>query len=405
MIRNPKDTGRMSRANMGNQYWPSDQGAPYSSAPGRRANLRQGLRGNRPAKNTRKYLLVLGCLLTLVTGMLIGFIVNSSDSGTEAVLPNAPSAELTISDQSVDLALPNESDEPVATVAETVAPSVVRIDTATGTGSGIIYDQNGSVVTNAHVVLGSETVEVQLADGTRATGKVLGSDPAVDIAILQIQENLNFRKATFASLDTVRVGQLAVAIGSPFGLEQSVTAGIVSAVNRAVPTLNIENGSRTVLEMIQTDAPINPGNSGGALVDRQGRVVGMNTLIRTDGNVEGNLGVGFAIPTDTIFLVTERLITGESLENGFLGISGQDPTIGRAGALVIEVVNGSPADQSGLQEGDLIIAVDGSPVLGMSELAARIRLTSPGTMVAIDIVRNGEEIGLNVVLGALGSFQ
>ena len=405
MIRNPKDTGRMSRANMGNQYWPSDQGAPYSSAPGRRANLRQGLRGNRPAKNTRKYLLVLGCLLTLVTGMLIGFIVNSSDSGTEAVLPNTPSAELTISDQSVDLALPNESDEPVATVAETVAPSVVRIDTATGTGSGIIYDQNGSVVTNAHVVLGSETVEVQLADGTRATGKVLGSDPAVDIAILQIQENLNFRKATFASLDTVRVGQLAVAIGSPFGLEQSVTAGIVSAVNRAVPTLNIENGSRTVLEMIQTDAPINPGNSGGALVDRQGRVVGMNTLIRTDGNVEGNLGVGFAIPTDTIFLVTERLITGESLENGFLGISGQDPTIGRAGALVIEVVNGSPADQSGLQEGDLIIAVDGSPVLGMSELAARIRLTSPGTMVAIDIVRNGEEIGLNVVLGALGSFQ
>ena len=405
MIRNPKDTGRMSRANMGNQYWPSDQGAPFSSTPGRRANLRKGLRGNRPAKNTRKYLLILGCLLTLVTGMLIGFIVNSSDSGTEAVLPNTPSAELTISDQSVDLALPNKSDEPVATVAETVAPSVVRIDTATGTGSGIIYDQNGSVVTNAHVVLGSETVEVQLADGTRATGKVLGSDPAVDIAILQIQENLNFRKATFATLDTVRVGQLAVAIGSPFGLEQSVTAGIVSAVNRAVPTLNIENGSRTVLEMIQTDAPINPGNSGGALVDRQGRVVGMNTLIRTDGNVEGNLGVGFAIPTDTIFLVTERLITGESLENGFLGISGQDPTIGRAGALVIEVVNGSPADQSGLQEGDLIIAVDGSPVLGMSELAARIRLTSPGTMVAIDIVRNGEEIGLNVVLGALGSFQ
>ena len=405
MIRNPKDTGRMSRANIGNQYWPSDQGAPYSSAPGRRSNLRQGLRGNRPAKNTRKYLLVLGCLLTLVTGMLIGFIVNSSDSGTEAVLPNTPSAKLTISDQSVDLALPNKSDEPVATVAETVAPSVVRIDTATGTGSGIIYDQNGSVVTNAHVVLGSETVEVQLADGTRATGKVLGSDPAVDIAILQIQENLNFRKATFASLDTVRVGQLAVAIGSPFGLEQSVTAGIVSAVNRAVPTLNIENGSRTVLEMIQTDAPINPGNSGGALVDRQGRVVGMNTLIRTDGNVEGNLGVGFAIPTDTIFLVTERLITGESLENGFLGISGQDPTVGRAGALVIEVVNGSPAEQSGLQEGDLIIAVDGSPVLGMSELAARIRLTSPGTMVAIDIVRNGEEIGLNVVLGALGSFQ
>jgi putative serine protease PepD len=157
--------------------------------------------------------------------------------------------------------------------------------------------------------------------------------------------------------------------------------------------------------MIQTDAPINPGNSGGALVDRQGRVVGMNTLIRTDGNVEGNLGVGFAIPTDTIFLVTERIANGLSLENGFLGISGQDPTLGRAGALVLNVVPDSPADQSGLQEGDLIIDVDGSTILGMSELAARIRLTSPGTTISLAVLRNGEEISLTVVLGTLGSFQ
>jgi S1-C subfamily serine protease len=131
----------------------------------------------------------------------------------------------------------------------------------------------------------------------------------------------------------------------------------------------------------------------------------MNTLIRTDGNVEGNLGVGFAIPTDTIFLVTERLANGLSLENGFLGISGQDPTLGRAGALVLDVVPDSPADQSGLREGDLIIAVDGSTILGMSELAARIRLTSPGTSISLAVLRNGAEISLIVVLGALGSFQ
>jgi len=388
-----------------NHFWPSDQGAPYSSTPQRRRYPRQIRQHTTRNKGIRKYFLLLGCLLILVTGMLIGLIINSDGSSTATKTSTTLSDKFSVSSESVELPLSGNSDEPVATVAETIAPSVVRIDTATGTGSGIIYDKNGSVVTNAHVVLGSDTVEIQLADGTRATGKVLGSDPAVDIAIVQIVEDLDFRKATFATLDTVRVGQLAVAIGSPFGLEQSVTAGIVSAVNRAVPTLNVENGSRTVLEMIQTDAPINPGNSGGALVDRQGRVVGMNTLIRTDGNVEGNLGVGFAIPTDTIFLVTERIANGLSLENGFLGISGQDPTLGRAGALVLNVVPDSPADQSGLQEGDLIIDVDGSTILGMSELAARIRLTSPGTTISLAVLRNGEEISLTVVLGTLGSFQ
>ena len=388
-----------------NHYWPSDQGAPYSSTARKRVYPKRSGTYRNQSRESRKYLFILGSLLVLVTGMLIGLIINSGGSNQVSDMSPDIASQLTISSEDAERSPIPTSDEPVASVAETVAPSVVRIDTATGTGSGIIYDQNGSVVTNAHVVLGADTVEIQLADGTRATGKVLGSDPAVDIAIVQIQENLNFRKATFATLDTIRVGQLAVAIGSPFGLEQSVTAGIVSAVNRAVPTLNVENGSRTVLEMIQTDAPINPGNSGGALVDRQGRVVGMNTLIRTDGNVEGNLGVGFAIPTDTIFLVTERIANGLSLENGFLGISGQDPTLGRAGALVIEVVPNSPADQSGLQQGDLIINVDGSPILGMSELAARIRLSSPGTEISLGVLRNGDEISITVVLGSLRNFQ
>ena len=388
-----------------NHYWPSDQGAPYSSTARKRAYSKRSGTYRNQSRESRKYLFILGSLLVLVTGMLIGLIINSGGSNQVSDMSPDIASQLTISSEDAERSPIPTSDEPVASVAETVAPSVVRIDTATGTGSGIIYDQNGSVVTNAHVVLGADTVEIQLADGTRATGKVLGSDPAVDIAIVQIQENLNFRKATFATLDTIRVGQLAVAIGSPFGLEQSVTAGIVSAVNRAVPTLNVENGSRTVLEMIQTDAPINPGNSGGALVDRQGRVVGMNTLIRTDGNVEGNLGVGFAIPTDTIFLVTERIANGLYLENGFLGISGQDPTLGRAGALVIEVVQNSPADQSGLQQGDLIINVDGSPILGMSELAARIRLSSPGTEISLGVLRNGDEISITVVLGSLRNFQ
>jgi putative serine protease PepD len=297
--------------------------------------------------------------------------------------------------------------EPVSAVAEKVAPSVVRIDTTTGTGSGIILDVTGRVVTNAHVVGGEQVVDIRLADGTRAEGIVLGSDSNVDIAIVQIRNLgatvMTFQAADFASSDTVEVGQLAVAIGSPFGLEQSVTAGIVSAVNRAVRNTNFADGSPTVVEMFQTDAPINPGNSGGALADRQGRVIGMNTSIRTDGIVAGNIGVGFAIPSDTILLVADRIVSGESLDVGFLGISGQNPTLGRPGALVIEVIEGGPAWLGGLISGDLVVAVDGAPILGMSELAAKIRITSPGTSVEIEIVRNGDPVFLAVVIGTLGS--
>ena len=296
-----------------------------------------------------------------------------------------------------------EIDEPVTAVAVAVSPSVVRIDTATGTGSGIILDTEGLVVTNAHVVNGVQTVDIRLADGTRASGTVLGSDPNVDVAIVRIEGGVILKKAEFASSDTVQVGQLAVAIGSPFGLEQSVTAGIVSAINRAVQHANVVDGSLTVVEMIQTDAPINPGNSGGALADRQGRVIGMNTSIRTDGVVAGNLGVGFAIPSDTFLLIAERIVNGESLDVGFLGISGQNPALGRAGALIIDVVEGSPAWEGGLNSGDLVIAVDGSPILGMSELAAKIRLTSPGTPVEVEVIRNGEKAAFVVVLGTLGS--
>jgi S1-C subfamily serine protease len=182
-----------------------------------------------------------------------------------------------------------------------------------------------------------------------------------------------------------------------------VTAGIVSAVNRAVRNTNFADGSPTVVEMLQTDAPINPGNSGGALADRQGKVIGMNTSIRTDGVVAGNIGVGFAIPSDTILLVADRIVNGESLDVGFLGISGQNPMLGRPGALVIEVIEGGPASLGGLMSGDLVVAVDGAPILGMSALAAKIRIASPGNSVEIEVVRNGVPVFLTVVLGTLGS--
>ena len=334
---------------------------------------------------------------------------SSEESGSEPLANSTPpeseqdqQSEVAPLSQQIPPIL-SENVEPVTAVALAVSPSVVRIDTSTGTGSGIILDSSGRVVTNAHVVNGASTVEIRLADGTRAEGTVLGSDPNVDIAIVQIDGEVLFEEADFALSDTVQVGQLAVAIGSPFGLEQSVTAGIVSAVNRAVPHANVIDGSPTIVEMIQTDAPINPGNSGGALADRQGRVVGMNTSIRTDGIVSGNLGVGFAIPSDTILLVADRIVNGESLDVGFLGVSGQNPALGRAGALIVDVVEGSPAWDGGLMPGDLVVSVDGSPILGMSELAAKIRISSPGTEVEIGVIRNGQEAFFKVILGTLGS--
>ena len=296
----------------------------------------------------------------------------------------------------------SDAEEPVAAVAAAVAPAVVRIDTGTGTGSGVIYTDEGHIISNAHVVGTAEQVAIQLADGTRTEGTVIGTDPAVDIAVIQIDASLDFAVSTFAPTSSVQTGQLAVAIGSPFGLEQSVTGGYISAVNRAVPSDNVATGAPTVVEMIQTDAPINPGNSGGALADRQGRIVGINTSIRTDGTTQGNLGVGFAIPSDTALLVAGRIVNGESLESGFLGISGTDPTTGRPGALVTEVVASGPAEAGGLESGDLIVAINGEVVPGMTELAAKVRLSSPGAVIDVEVIRDGESQILQVTLGALG---
>lgn len=295
-----------------------------------------------------------------------------------------------------------EAPEPVAAVAAAVAPAVVRIDTGVGTGSGIIYDESGLLVTNAHVVGDVVDVTVQFADGTRSAATVVGSDPAVDVAVVQITDDVDFEVAVFAPTSTVEVGQLAVAIGSPFGLENSVTAGIISAVNRALNSTNVADGSPTVVEMVQTDAPINPGNSGGALADRQGRIVGMNTSIRTDGTVQGNLGVGFAIPSDTVLLIAGRIVAGDPLDSGFLGLSGLDPADGQPGALVSEVVEGGPAEAGGLLTGDLITSIGGESVLGMGDLAAKVRLSTPGTTLTMMVEREGEPVELTITLGTLG---
>ena len=294
-------------------------------------------------------------------------------------------------------------DEPVVAVAEAVAPSVVLVIVpGMAQGSGIVLDNNGRVVTNAHVVDEFEEVQVLLPSGRLVEGTVLGADVRRDVAVVQLAEtDGSVKVATFAPSDRIRVGQLAVAVGSPFELSQTVTAGIVSAVGRVVPSYGCQVGGAGSAEcadvsMIQTDAPINPGNSGGPLADRTGRVIGMNTSIRTPGFLTANAGVGFAIPSDTVLLVADRLISGELVGTAFLGISGVTPMDGRAGALITEIVDGSPAERAGLEKDDLIVRSDGRPFPDMRALRADIQLRLPGTEVELEYLR-GDRIGKAVL--------
>jgi len=287
--------------------------------------------------------------------------------------------------------------EPAAVAAAVVAPAVVLIDVPNfGQGSGIIYDESGLILTNAHVVGEATEATVQLASGKRVAGVVVGRDTSTDIAVIQIDASEEFGVAVLAPAGTVEVGQLAVVIGSPFGLEQTVTAGVISAINR-VPA-NAENGATNRVGMIQTDAPINPGNSGGALVDRQGRVIGMNTSIRTAGST-GNVGVGFAIPSETMALVAGRIVAGETIESGYLGINGTDPVLGDAGALIISIQPGTGAADSELEVGDLIVGMDGRRIASMSDLAASIRLELPDTAVVFEVIRDAQTVEIEVTLG------
>ena len=370
-------------------------------------------------KNMRKIgtlFLAAGLFIVLLTGAVIfSWVINGDDSEVssvnlassqivavqelmEALVNN--SSELTESEVAAiiaEITLSNSEVEPVVAVADTVSRSVVIVRSETGQGSGIALDDEGRVVTNAHVLEDSETLQVLLPSGRMVEAKVIGSDIRRDVAVIELADVDNsLTPAQFGSSQNLRVGQLAVAVGSPFELNQTVTAGIVSAIGRVEPSYGCEIAGTMSAEcagvaMIQTDAPINPGNSGGPLADRNGHVIGMNTSIRTEGFLSANVGVGFAIPSDTVLLVAQRLISGEPIGTAFLGILGETPTDGRAGALIIEVQESSPAYKAGLEVGDLIIRVDRRPILNMQALRADIQLRLPGDEVTLEYIR-GEKI-------------
>jgi S1-C subfamily serine protease len=280
----------------------------------------------------------------------------------------------------------------------------VQIKTNEGLGSGVVYDKSGLLMTNAHVVGSSSQVQVQTSDGSTVTGQVVGSDTATDIAVVKIDPKAVKGVAVLALDENIRVGQLAVAIGSPFGLDHTVTAGIVSAVGRpfdesAQTGATGQTGSSgVVVPMIQTDAPINPGNSGGALADRKGQVIGINTAIYSQTG--DNSGVGFAIPIALAYSRAEKLAKGEQVATPFLGIGGDSPADGSAGALVTTVESGSAAQKAGLRQGDIVVAMDGKPVASFLDLAASIGAHAPGDSVKLEVVRDGKHIQLTATLGS-----
>jgi len=281
--------------------------------------------------------------------------------------------------------------------------SVVQIVNGQGTGSGFVVDQSGLVLTNNHVIEGADSVVVIFSDGTKRQGQVLGADSNHDLAVVKVDLPANVTPVTLGDSDKVQVGETAIAIGSPFGLDQTVTQGIISAVHR-----DWEPGDGSVQrDLIQSDTPINPGNSGGPLLNANGEVIGINTMIESP--VRGSVGVGFSIPINTAKQLLPKLASGEKVTPAWLGISGQsiDADVAQqqglstqSGVLVGEVAAGAPAEQAGLQAGDVITAADGQPVTSMNELVGAVSGHAPGDTLKLTVVRNGQTQDLSATLQA-----
>jgi putative serine protease PepD len=334
-----------------------------------------------------------------------------------------------------------DSDAPEGTaekVAAKVLPSVVKIEVSTqagsGSGSGIILSSDGLILTNNHVVdLSSErtqetnpgfpgspdqdqqgqeqqqgsSITVDFSDGTSAAAKVVGTDPLTDTAVIQAENVSGLTPATIGKSSNLVVGQDVVAIGSPYGLDSTVTTGIVSALDRPVNVGSDSSGNATVYPAIQTDAAINPGNSGGALVDMNGNVVGINASIRSNSSSSeeaGSIGLGFAIPIDEVLPIIDQLKAGDEATHARMGISVGDSSPAQSGettvtgAVVQEVTADSAAEKAGLKKGDTITKVDDHQINGSDSLVATVRSYRPGDEVEVTWSRDGKEQSAKITL-------
>lgn len=296
-------------------------------------------------------------------------------------------------------------DEAISKVAEDVKPSVANIKVqiqeqdifgnlrqGEGVGSGVILTSDGYIITNNHVAGDAKSISVTLYDGKEYPAKLIGADKNTDIAVVKIEAN-NLKPANFTTIKNIKVGQLAIALGSPFGLQETVTQGVVSAIGRDVA---VSADSLPMVDLIQTDAAINPGNSGGPLVNSSGQVMGINTMIFSTSGT--NAGIGFAIPSDTALNIANQIMKYGKARIPFIGIEMGVNTTNIKGVYVKSVVAGEPAEKAGIKQGDIIIEFDNEKIETPYQLLAGILRHNVGDNVNIKVSRNGKILDFNLTL-------
>jgi putative serine protease PepD len=365
---------------------------PFSSARWRRqileARSRNGTSGEpecqgpEPPERPRRWLPLAGLAVALVAlGLAAVALLDGGGSDEAGVLPAAGGGRLA----------PTQ----IGRVYDSAGPGVVSVQAGPAGGTGFVVRRDGTIVTNAHVVAGAETAQVRFGDsGALVEAEVLGADTGSDLAVLRVDPGSvgRLRPLPLANSERVRVGDAVVAIGHPFGLDRTATAGIVSGVGREI---RAPDGFQ-IDEVIQTDAPINPGNSGGPLLDARGRVVGVNSQIATGGG-GGNVGIGFAVPSNTVREVLPTLSAGQRVERPYLGVTTAPH---REGAEIQEVTPDSPAESAGLIPGDIITGIDGRPVRDPDDVADAIKGLEPGDDIEVEADRDGEQRSFDVELEA-----
>ena len=344
----------------------------------------------------RRALAISAASALLAIGALAGTtLLDDEEPGAETAAPLAAAGgQLT----------PSRINRIYDQVSEGVVSVQVARSGAAASGTGFVIDADGTIVTNAHVIGGAEQAQVRFDDTGRAVpARVLGTDPSSDLAVLSVDRSSapRLRVLPLADSDRVRVGDSAIAIGYPLGLDRTATAGIISGLERKIEAPN----GFTIDEVIQTDAPINPGNSGGPLIDGAGRVIGVNSQIATAGS-QGNVGIGFAVPSNTVREVVPKLKGGQSIQRPYLGVSTASSLNGR-GAVVREVVPGGPADKAGVrasssilsEDGDVIVGIEGRAVTESDDVAQALEGKRPGEKVTVRVLRDGDEQDIDVTLG------
>jgi putative serine protease PepD len=335
-------------------------------------------------------------ILAVVVGMLIAGAfaagtLTGRDDGSTKPLPAVSSRPVN----------PRQGQTRTGAIYAKAVPAVVSVRTSAGSGTGFLIDNTHTIVTNAHVVDTAQHVTVRFgAHGQDLDGKVLGVDGSSDLAVVHLQPGSAPKTAKplpLADSRSVQIGDTAIAIGNPFGLDRTATEGIVSGLGRRIQAPN----GFEIDEAIQTDAPINPGNSGGPLLDDSGRVIGVNSQIETGGSGNGNVGIGFAVPSNTLRQIVPILEQGKSVEHAFLGVEAAGDVTGGvapAGAEVANVTAGGPAEAAGIQPGDIIVAIDGKKVDEFGQVSQIINQHKVGDEIDVRVDRGGGERSFHVKL-------